>query len=199
MAVFEMACSENEGPAPQTPTPQVAYPEVGQVIGVWVYADSPSHADSCSELLLNMIPNAAPGDVLGKTSTCAFGPYEVGRLSFTKTPDGVFHLTAAEVLLLHTKDLPRPYEYSSCERIAQYLLLRKSRPDEAGGRLVCSLTPPYRGESNRRRITTWGLRPADAPEGLFSGDVTCLELVRYLSRPPDIDTIPVPCVLSLAE
>jgi hypothetical protein len=199
VTVLEMACSKNEGPPPQIPTPQVAYPAVGQMIEVWVYADAPSHADTCSDLLLDMIPYTAPGGVLGKTSTCLFGPYEAGRLSFTKTPDGVFHLTAAEVLLLHTKDLPSPYEYSPCARVAQYLLSTKSRPEEAGGRLVCSLTPPYRGEPNRRAMTAWGLRPTDTPEGLFSGDITCLELVRHLSRPPDIHTTPIPCVLSLPK
>jgi len=175
---------------------EVAYPEIG-LINVWVYADSPASSGSCAAQVKQMIPDSAPSNLPGKSIPCEIRANDSSRLSFTRSSDRVFHLANVQLLLLHSKSLPTPYQYSACTKVLPFLLPGSASADAAGGTLVCSYVPTFRGEQAQRVGPFWGARPAEFPASDFAKEVYCPELVDYLSRAQQKQIALVPCVLDV--
>jgi len=101
----EQAARPSPTSAPSsTPTPVVA--PVGVPIPVWVYADTVPASNDCQELIGDMIPATAGGNVQGKAVDCVLDmPY---RLKLHQGAGGFYHLEYINLLLLLTGDFPTP-------------------------------------------------------------------------------------------
>ncbi|MPZ49967.1 MAG: hypothetical protein GEU75_11850 [Dehalococcoidia bacterium] len=148
-------------------------------IDVWVYSDAAPSSGACAAIIDDMIPDSSPPGFAGMATSCEFRNSDVGRLSFTRTPDGVFHLSSVQLNLFYSKsaNLPMPYEYSPCTDVLQYLLPATAAPETgAAGGLVCAYVPPFRGQQTEE-AGFWSSQPSDAPD--LGPEVGCTRLLAF--------------------
>jgi hypothetical protein len=158
-------------------------------------------SNDCQELIGDMIPATAGGNVQGKAVDCVLDmPY---RLKLHQGADGFYHLEYINLLLLLTGDFPTPMPgappaETPCASVTNLFVLATRPPSEATHIGQCAIVPPVRGEGSSEMRIWARIENQLAPESL-PADIPCWQTIRYLGAPRggDLDLRDVTCVLEL--